>query len=139
MTGTVADVMTTNPLSIESTETISAAARQMRDHDTGDMLVTDNGELVGIVTDRDIVVRSIANGADPTSTQIREALSPEIQYVTATDSIDAAVEVMRGSAIRRLPVVEGGRIVGILSLGDLARSEDAESVLAQISAAPANT
>jgi CBS domain-containing protein len=111
----------------------------MRDRDIGDVLVTSNGgELVGIVTDRDLVVRCLADGVAGDAT-IDQACSSDLASVTADSSISDAVELMRERSLRRLPVVNDGRAVGIVTLGDLAMERDPNSALGDISAAAPNT
>ena len=137
MSQTVRDVMTTDLVECNSSTSLADAARMMRDRDIGTVLVTAEGVLRGIVTDRDIVVRCLADAADP-STPIGNACSEDLATASPDDSIDTAVELMRSKALRRLPVVDGDRTVGIVSLGDLARDREPQSALADISAAPAN-
>jgi signal-transduction protein with cAMP-binding, CBS, and nucleotidyltransferase domain len=108
---------------------VSDAARAMRDGNIGDVLVTEGGQLVGIMTDRDLVVRVLAEGLDPSRTPLGTVCSRELTTVSPGDAIETAVARMRDSAIRRLPVVEDGRLVGILALGDLAVEREPESVL----------
>ena len=96
-------------------------------------------EVCGIVTDRDIVVRTVAETQDPTITTLADICSHRLLTVTPTDSVEEAVRLMRTHAIRRLPVVEGGQAVGIVSLGDLAVERDPGSALGKISGAPPNT
>jgi CBS domain-containing protein len=93
----------------------------------------------GIVTDRDIVVRSLAEGRDPTTCRVSDVCSPDIVTLTPDDTIKRAVDLMKQKAIRRIPVVEDGRPVGIVSIGDLAIEANGEKALADISAAPANS
>jgi CBS domain-containing protein len=138
MATNVADVMTTEPVSIPADAPARDAARLMRDNDTGDVFVVDGDRLVGIVTDRDIVVRLIAEGRDPGGSSVLEACSTEIETVTPRTSLSDAAELMRLRAVRRLPVVEDDRPVGVISLGDLAIEKDEESVLGQVSAMPGN-
>jgi len=126
--------MTRNPRTVEAGDSVAKAARQMRDGGFGSVLVLDNGRVDGIVTDRDIAVRAVAEGRDPESTQVSEIYSTGVATVEPSQSIEDAVQTMREHDIRRLPVVENGRPVGILSLGDLAVERDPESVLADISA-----
>ncbi|MFI7612315.1 CBS domain-containing protein [Nonomuraea terrae] len=137
MAKTVADVMTSHPACIEGDQPVSVAAALMRDNDTGAIIVNDNGRMQGIVTDRDITVRVIADDRGP-DTPVREACSPSIEAVGPDTSIDQAVQLMRSHAVRRLPVVEDGRAIGIVSLGDLAVERDPSSALADISAAEGN-
>jgi CBS domain-containing protein len=137
MAKTVADVMTSHPATIEGDQPVSVAAALMRDNDTGAIIVNDNGRMQGIVTDRDITVRVIADDRGP-DTPVREACSPSIEAVGPDTSIDQAVQLMRSHAVRRLPVVEDGRAIGIVSLGDLAVERDPGSALADISAAEGN-
>jgi CBS domain-containing protein len=134
---TVADVMTPQPTAIEAARGVSDAARAMRESDIGDVLVTENGRLVGIMTDRDIVVRVLAKGLDPLTTPVGVVCSRELTTLSPDDTIEMATARMRERAVRRLPVVEDGRLVGILALGDLAVDLDPRSVLGEISAAPA--
>jgi CBS domain-containing protein len=132
------DIMTQKPLTLQMSDTITAAARTMRDGNIGDVVVLEDGQVRGILTDRDIVVRALAEGMDPARTTVGEVCSRELTTLSPTDSIAQAVSIMRDKAIRRLPVVEGGRPVGIVSLGDLAVEREPESALGGISAAPPN-
>jgi CBS domain-containing protein len=131
-------VMTAKPLALQAGTTLFEAARAMRDHDIGNVLVLEDDELRGIVTDRDIAIRGVAQGRDPSRTVLGEICSGEMVAVSPDDSVDRAVELMRSSAVRRLPVVEQGRPVGIVSLGDLAVETDPASALGEISAADPN-
>ncbi|MDP4511254.1 CBS domain-containing protein [Nonomuraea turcica] len=137
MAKTVADVMTSHPATIEGDQPVSVAAALMRENDAGAVIVNDNGRMAGIVTDRDIAVRVVADEKGP-QTPVREACSPAVEAVGPDTSIDQAVQLMRSHAVRRLPVVEDGRAVGIVSLGDLALERDPNSALADISAAEGN-
>jgi len=135
---TVQDVMTPDPITLPETAVIVDAARKMREVGIGDVVVLHGETVCGIVTDRDIVVRGVAEERDPRSTTLGEICSRELRTLSPNDQIGMAVRLMREHAIRRLPVVEGGRPVGILSLGDLAIGHDPESALADVSAAPPN-
>jgi len=135
----VHDVMTPNPIALMETSTVEEAALVMREADVGDVLVMHHNEVCGILTDRDIVVRFVADGHDPRATFIGEICSTDLTEVRPDDPIEHAIELMRFRAIRRLPVVDGGRVVGIVSLGDLACRRDPASALADISSAHANT
>ncbi|OAA23343.1 CBS domain-containing protein [Frankia sp. EI5c] len=138
MVTTVAEVMTRDPASVRPDQSLAEAARTMRETDAGDVLVVDDGQLVGILTDRDIVIRIVAEDGDTSTAKVREACSAELETVTPDTGIDDAAELMRLRAVRRLPVVEGSDPVGIVSLGDLAIARDTESVLGQVSAMPGN-
>jgi CBS domain-containing protein len=137
---TIREVMTPSPTALPSTATAVDAARAMRDDDIGDVVVLDADERVcGILTDRDVTVRVVAEGRDPAEVQLEDICSRALVTLAPTDSVEDAVRTMRRQALRRLPVVEGAKPVGIVSLGDLALTRDRESALADISAAPANT
>jgi len=134
------DVMTTNPETLPESTTVREAAEAMRANDIGDVVVVDdNGKLSGILTDRDIVVRVVAEGRDPRATRIGDIASRDLTAVSPDDPVDRAVQLMRDKAIRRLPAVDKGKPVGIVSIGDLALDRDPGSALADISAAPPNT
>ena len=135
MARTVRDVLTPDPVTLEAEDTLVDAAKAMQRHDIGDVLVTRNGKLHGILTDRDIVVRAVAEDRQ-CNIQIQEIVSDSPMTVSPDDPVDRAIGLMRDNAIRRLPVVEDGRPVGIVSLGDLAEDRDPQSVLGQISSAP---
>ena len=136
---TVKEVMTPRPQTVKTSSTVAEAARKMRQNDVGAMVVVDDSDrVVGVVTDRDLTVRVIAEGKDPASTRIAEAASRDLTTITPTDSAEQAVRLMREHALRRLPVVEGDRPVGIVSIGDLAVERDRSSALADFSASPPN-
>ena len=136
----IRDVMTTNPETLPESTTVREAAEAMRANDIGDVVVVDdNGKLSGILTDRDIVVRVVAEGRDPRTTRIGDIASRDLTAVSPDDPVDRAVQLMRDKAIRRLPAVDKGKPVGIVSIGDLALDRDPGSALADISAAPPNT
>ena len=137
MAKSIKDAMTTKPVSLPASATVADAAQQMRQLDIGDVLVEQEGQLAGIVTDRDIVVRAIAEGRDVTS-KLGDIVSSEVVCITPAESADDAIRLMRERALRRVPVVENGRPVGIVSLGDLAGERDPRSVLGEISSAPPN-
>jgi CBS domain-containing protein len=135
----IRELMTPNPVSLPGTTSVYEAARIMRDADIGDVIVIEHNQVCGIVTDRDIVVRTAAEAQDPATTTLADICSHALLTVTPTDSVEHAVRLMRTHAIRRLPVVDGGEAVGIVSLGDLAVERDPGSALGEISAAPPNT
>jgi CBS domain-containing protein len=108
----------------------------MRVFNIGDVLVVDGNSVVGILTDRDIVIRAIAADLDPGPTMVGDVASPNPVRLGAEQPAADAVQLMRDHALRRLPVVQDGRLVGVLSLGNLAIERDPESALADISEAP---
>jgi CBS domain-containing protein len=138
-TNSIAAVMTKQPMVLESDLPVMDAARVMRDSDIGDVIVIEGGSVCGIVTDRDIVVRGIASGKDPATTRLGEICSKDVTTMSSDTPVEEAVRLMRDRAIRRLPVVDGDRPVGVVSLGDLAVERDPSSALADISEAPPNT
>jgi CBS domain-containing protein len=138
MAKTVRDIMTSNPVTLAANTPINNAARAMRDNDIGVVVVEQNGQLLGLVTDRDIVVRAVASDVNLSSTTLESICSKDVTSVSPEQSDTDAVQLMRQKAIRRLPVVQNGKVVGIISLGDLAIENDEKSVLAQVSAATAN-
>ena len=135
----IQDVMTPDPITMPATTKLADAAARMRDANIGDVMVMRDGDVCGIVTDRDIVVRAVADGKDPNSTRLDDVCSEELTAVSPQDSVDDAVLLMCNRALRRLPVLDEGRPVGIVSLGDLAIERDPTSALATISAANPNT
>jgi CBS domain-containing protein len=138
MSKTVKDVMTRAPVTLGSDATVVDAARKMRDEDIGPIVLVDGNQITGIVTDRDIVIRVVAEGMDPATTLLGAVASEELTTLEPSSPIAAAVSLMKQKAIRRLPVVEDGRPIGIVSLGDLAMDRDPESALGDISQAPPN-
>lgn len=134
---TVSSVMTAVPVALPEGEKLAAAARAMRDNAVGAVMVVRNGQLRGMVTDRDIVIRGLADGRDPAQLSLGDVCSHDPVSVRADDGVDVAVRLMRDHAIRRLPVVEDGQPVGLVSIGDLAVGpEDENLVLVDICAAP---
>jgi CBS domain-containing protein len=115
------DVMTKNVQLTDPGTTLKSAAALMRDGDFGLLPVGENDRLVGTLSDRDIVVAAVAEGKDPNSTAVRDAMSEGIAYCFEDQSVDEAAEVMRKRQIRRLPVLNRDkRLVGIVALADLA-------------------
>lgn len=136
----VRDVMTMGVVTASPADTIEDAAKMMRAGDVGAIgIVDDQQQFVGILTDRDIVVRVVAEALDPGTATIQDACSRrDLATLDPEQPVEQAISLMRDKAIRRLPVVEEGRLVGMVSLGDLARLRDPHSVLADLSAAPPN-
>jgi CBS domain-containing protein len=134
----VRDVMNASPRTLDATDTITRAAKIMRDDNIGAVIVAQGRQLRGVVTDRDIVVRAVANGGNLSSVQLDEVCSGDIVTVPCDASLDDAADIMRMRAVRRLPVTEHGHVVGVVSIGDLAMERDSRSALADISAALPN-
>jgi CBS domain-containing protein len=132
----VKDVMTENPESVEPGASIEDAAKKMKSADTGALLVVDGDDLKGIVTDRDIVVNAIAEGKGDAS--VEDVCSSDTSTIEPDAELSDAIGKMREAKVRRLPVVEDGSPIGIVSLGDLAIEADDDSVLKEISGASAN-
>jgi CBS domain-containing protein len=135
---TLREVMTADPVGLPADATLARAAEEMRDRDIGDVLVYDGDVVRGLVTDRDVVVRAVASGLDPTKTTLREIVTDGVVAMNADDGVEDAVKVMRARAVRRIPVVDTGQVVGVVSIGDLAQRQDPNSALADISGAPPN-
>jgi CBS domain-containing protein len=119
--GRVADVMSRHVRVASPEDTVQQAARTMREEDTGVLPVGEDDRLVGMVTDRDVALRLVAEGKDPARTRVREVMTPEVRYVFEDEDLGRAAEAMAEQQVRRLPVVNRDkRLVGIVSLGDLA-------------------
>jgi CBS domain-containing protein len=134
----VRDVMA-EPVTVSADARLTEAARLMRDADIGDVVVVDGDRPRGLVTDRDIVVRAIAEDLSPSATKVGDICTTGLVSVAPADELERAAELMRQVAIRRLPVVDGDRLVGVISLGDLAIEGEDEQALADISAAEPNS
>ena len=136
----VSEIMTPAPVAVMPGQPVRDAAQAMRDHGIGAVLIAENGKLMGLVTDRDIVVRAVADGRDPGSTPVSEVCSPDLVTAMAGEDADVAVRRMRERGVRRIPVVDGKDLaVGILSIGDMAIERDERSALADISAQSPNS
>ncbi|MFL5967672.1 MAG: CBS domain-containing protein [Gaiellaceae bacterium] len=121
----IRDIMTSNPSTIEPDNSIVEAARIMKQQDAGVVPVTENGRLTGMVTDRDIAIRVVAEGKDPQSTTVREVASTDLVTVDPQQDLDEALRLMAQHQVRRLPVVEeDGRLVGVVAQADVAREGD---------------
>lgn len=134
----VGDIMSIRLVALSAEHTVRDAARHMRECHVGAVLVQRRGELCGIVTDRDLVVRCLARNGDCDETQLGDVCSSDVFSLHPDDDVDRAVNLMREKKIRRVPVVKNGRPVGILSLGDLAVERDPFSALGTISRASPN-
>ena len=125
--GSIRDVMTSNPTSCEPSTTVVDAAKVMAQEDVGPVPIVDGGRVVGIVTDRDLVVRVLAEGRDPNSTTIGEIASADLVTVQPDSDLNEALNLMAQNQVRRLPVVEGDQLVGIVAQADVARAADEET------------
>ncbi|RCW65868.1 CBS domain-containing protein [Saliterribacillus persicus] len=129
-------VMSSDVISVAPNQSIQEAATLMAEHNLGSLPVVQNGELVGIITDRDITLRSTAHGGD-THTSCSECMSSSIVSCESTMDVHEAATIMAQNQIRRLPVVENGKLVGMVALGDIATNEayadEAEEALSDIS------
>jgi len=132
----VDEIMTKDLVMVPTSASVVEAARKMHAHAIGDVLVVDGDRLFGLVTDRDIVTRVVAEDL-PGSTPIGDISSEKPVKLQPDQEVGDAVALMRAHDVRRLPVVDDdGRPVGIVTLGDLAKAQDPQSALADISAAP---
>jgi CBS domain-containing protein len=121
----IREVMTSNPSTIETDGFVVEAAKIMKQEDAGVVPVTENGRLIGMVTDRDIAIRVVAEGKDPQSTSIREVASTDLVTIDPQQDLDEALRLMAQHKVRRLPVVEeDGRLVGVVAQADVAREGD---------------
>lgn len=138
MPDTIRNHMTPMPIALSPEQSIIDAAAAMRDEGIGDVLVVDGERLVGLVTDRDIVIRLLADGLDMETATVGDACTDDVVAIGPDASIADAVRTMQDNAVRRLPVVEDGRPIGIVSIGDLAIDVEPDSALGRISSAPEN-
>lgn len=139
MAQAVRDIMASNLRTCPNSTTLDEAAKIMRDDDIGDVIVMkDDDSICGIVTDRDITIRAVAEGRDPSSVTLQDVCSHQLVTAEPQTDVQEAARLMREHAVRRLPVVENGKPVGIVSIGDLAIERDPDSALADVSAAPGN-
>ena len=117
----IADIMSTDVQSIQPQESLRRAAQLMQELDVGALPVCDEERLLGMLTDRDIIVRGVADGLDPDQACVSDIMTAEVEFCTADQDADEAKRLMGAHQVRRLPVVDGDRrLVGIISLGDLA-------------------
>jgi CBS domain-containing protein len=134
----IRELMTEDLVTLPASASLQEASELMKARDIGDVIVIEGEDMAGILTDRDIVIRGVAEGQVPSETQVGEILSQDLTTVSPDDPVERAVELMREQALRRLPVVEQGKPVGIVSIGDLAKQQDPSSALADISKAEPN-
>lgn len=133
MDAKVRDVMTPGPIGVDYYRSVGEAARAMRDWGVGAILVVSNGSLYGLVTDRDLVVRAVAEGRGADE-PVGPLSSANLIGVDADADVHEAMRLMRQHGVRRLPVLEDGQVAGIVSLGDLAMQDEPDLAFAQLSA-----
>ena len=124
----IREVMTPAPETIRADRPAAEAAKKMKEADAGMIPVMTNGNLVGTVTDRDIALRIVAEGKDPQSTPVGEIASTDLVTVTPDEDLDVALQKMAKHQVRRLPVVEDGRLIGVVAQADVAREGDERDV-----------
>lgn len=124
---TARDIMTTPAETLAPTATLTEAARQLRDLNVGSLPILDGDHLVGVVTDRDIVVRGIAEGLDPSSATVAEVATGAVVTVDVDDDAESVARVMGERQVRRVPVLDGGRLVGVIAQADVARDLDSRT------------
>ncbi len=125
---TARDLMTAPAECLSSSDTLADAARQLAKHDVGSMPVVDGGRLVGVLTDRDIVVSGLAKGLDANSATVGEVATSDVVTVNAGDDAAAVAKVLAEKQIRRVPVVDGDEVVGVIAQADVARKLDESTV-----------
>jgi len=124
---TVRDSMTASPKTVAGSASVSEAAKLMADENVGSLPVVEGDKLIGIVTDRDLVVQVVARGQDPDTVLVSDIYSEKPVVASPDDPLDEALKRMASEQVRRLPVVSDGRLVGILAQADVAREAQAES------------
>jgi len=139
----VRDVMTKNPQCVSQDDSLRDVARIMKEEDTGVVPVVDGRKIVGLITDRDIVVRCVAEGKDPSNARVNEVMTKSVRKVKEDATVGEVLTMMKSSEIRRVPVVNGSdEIVGIVSIGDIAGESNQEgrvgAAIQDISQAPPN-
>jgi CBS domain-containing protein len=117
----IRDLMSSNPCAIEADKPVAYAAKMMKQEDVGLAPIVEGDRLVGTLTDRDIVLRVVAEGKDPQTVTAREVASTDLVTIDPQQDLDEALRLMASNQVRRLPVVEEGRLVGVLAQADVAR------------------
>lgn len=127
----VKDIMTKNVAYVNPAASLVETAQLMQKHNVGVIPVCDRNGVVGIVTDRDIVVRNIASGKNPQQTQVKDVMTPGVQTVTPEMDINEVTRLMSSNQIRRVPVVDNNTLVGIVALGDVATDAKFDTEVAE--------
>jgi CBS domain-containing protein len=138
MTRKLQEIMSPDPVCMAATESVSAAARAMKENGIGTVLVVTDGRLHGLVTDRDIAIRVLAEDRDPLTTRIGDICSTELAVLGPDDDVERAARLVCERSVRRIPVVRDGIPVGVVSIADLALGKDQRSAFSDVSAAPPN-
>jgi len=133
------DIMSPAPVCMAPGESVSAAAMAMKRHGIGTVLVQAGGRLSGLVTDRDITIRVLAESLDPGTTRIGDICSADLVVLGPDDDVAQAIRLIRERAVRRIPVLQDGTPVGVVSIGDLVLAQDGTSALSGVSSAPPNS
>src|SRR5215210_2217631 len=121
----IRDVMTSNPCSIDAEKSVAYAAKMMKEEDVGLAPIVEGGKLIGMLTDRDIAIRVVAEGKDPEQLTVREVASTHVVTIDPQQDLEEALRIMAKHQVRRLPVVEeDGRLVGVVAQADVARKGD---------------
>jgi CBS domain-containing protein len=139
MAKTVRDVMTKNPVAMSADDSVTQAAKRMSDMRIGTVVVMDKDRPCGIVTDRDITVRAVATGSDPSKTRLGDICSKDLAAVKPDQSVDDAIQMMKSHDIKRIVVMSDSRLEGIVSLGDLTQRGEGQDVHQDISQAEPNS
>jgi CBS domain-containing protein len=122
MAKSIRDLMTSNPCSIDTDKTVAYAAKMLRDEDVGLAPIVEGDRLVGMLTDRDIAIRVVAEAKDPQTTKVTDVASRELVTIDPDQDLDEALRLMATHQVRRLPVVEeDGRLIGVIAQADIAR------------------
>lgn len=124
---TARDLMTSPAEFLQESDSLTVAAQALKTSNVGSMPVKDdNGKVVGVVTDRDIVVKSVAEGANPDDARVADVASSTVVSVSADDDAQAVMQALSDNQVRRLPVLDGEELVGVISQADVARELSAE-------------
>ena len=121
----IKDVMTSDPCTIDAGKSVAYAAKMLRDEDVGLAPIVEDDKLIGMLTDRDIAIRVVAEGRNPGQLTVREVASEQVVTIDPQQDLDEALRIMAKHQVRRLPVVEeDGRLVGVVAQADIAREGD---------------
>lgn len=124
----ISEIMTKSPVSVKSSDTVEKAATLMKEHDIGAIPVWENNTVLGMITDRDITLKSVAGGKDAKNQKISEVMTSSVVTGNPNMSLDEASKLMSQNQIRRLPIVDNNNLVGIVALGDLATEKKSDDM-----------